>query len=179
MSKLYADIIDRIEYVRKIRGLNKSKFSSAIGMKPQTYNNFIGAQRSKPNIELIYGIVDKYDVNPYWLLRGVGPIYATDAANLAASKSGRGSAGAISVHDRTTRAELTPETYQELREQLDEVDPLLDEMKDKLRQLEISQYPLLESVMSLLKRYMELDPAGATEEVNALLARLRQKFAAT
>ena len=176
MAKLYADIIERIEYVRKIRGLNKSKFSSAIGMKPQTYNNFIGAQRSKPNVELIYGIVEKYGVNPYWLLRGMGPIYSRDAENLATAQGGRSLPDTLGVADSDATAELAPESYGDLRAQLDQVDPLLGEMKERLRLLESSQYPLLESLMMLLKRYMELDPAAASQEINTLLARLRRKF---
>lgn len=63
-------IIDRVEEVRKALGLNKSQFSARISMKPQTYNNFIGAQGSKPNVELLVGIVRVFDVNPFWLLIG-------------------------------------------------------------------------------------------------------------
>ena len=72
----FEDIIERIEYVRKYLNLNKSRYSSNIGMKPQTYNNFIGAQGSKPNIELIRGIVNRYGVNPTWLLNGEGEVFS-------------------------------------------------------------------------------------------------------
>ena len=70
--KKFPEIIERVEYVRKYFGLNKSEFSARIGMKPQTYNNFIGSQGSKPNIELIFGVVNEFEVNPHWLLNGVG-----------------------------------------------------------------------------------------------------------
>lgn len=70
----FREVIDRIEDRRKLLGLNKSKFAGAIGMKPQTYNNFIGAQGSKPNIELILGTINVHGMEPMYLLTGkVGP----------------------------------------------------------------------------------------------------------
>ncbi len=76
-AQKFPEIIERIEYVRRYLSLNKSQFSERIGMKPQTYNNFIGQQASKPSIELIYGVVDRFSVNPYWLLTGTGEIFLT------------------------------------------------------------------------------------------------------
>ncbi|MCZ6627462.1 MAG: helix-turn-helix transcriptional regulator [SAR324 cluster bacterium] len=77
-KQLYKDIVERAESVRKLLSMNKSRFSRRIGMKPQSYNNFTGAQGSKPNLELIYGLVNEYKVNPRWLLNGVGEMfYAT------------------------------------------------------------------------------------------------------
>lgn len=74
----YSEIIDRVEAVRRDRGLSKSRFSSSFGMKAQTYNNFVGAQRSKPNVHLIAGVIDHFDVNPTWLLHGQGPMYSAE-----------------------------------------------------------------------------------------------------
>ena len=71
----FPEIIERVEIVRKLLSINKSRFSTGIGMKPQTYNNFIGAQGSKPNIELLLGMVNTYQVNPHWLLLGVGKVF--------------------------------------------------------------------------------------------------------
>ncbi len=77
-KQIYKDIVERAESVRKFLSMNKSRFSRRIGMKPQSYNNFTGAQGSKPNIELIYGLVNEYKVNPRWLLNGIGEMfYAT------------------------------------------------------------------------------------------------------
>jgi len=73
----FAEVVDRIERVRKQFGLNKSRFSSSMGIKPQTYNNFIGKQASKPNLDLVIGLVSRYNVNPEWLLKGVGPVHLT------------------------------------------------------------------------------------------------------
>ena len=71
----YSEIIERVEYVRGRLSMNKSRFSARIGMKPQTYNNFIGPQGSKPNIGLLLGMLNVYLVNPYWLLDGTGEIF--------------------------------------------------------------------------------------------------------
>ncbi len=46
-------------------------------MKPQTYNNYIGPQGTKPNIELVFGVIDRFNVNPDWLLTGSGDIFLT------------------------------------------------------------------------------------------------------
>ena len=71
----FQDIIDRVEEVRGSLKLNKSKFSNAIGMKPQTYNNFVGLQSSKPNVDLIKGVVNAFNVNPMWLINGIGKMF--------------------------------------------------------------------------------------------------------
>ena len=76
-AQKFPEIIERVEYVRRYLSLNKSQFSQRIGMTPQTYNNFIGAQGSKPNIELLYGLFNVYHVNPMWLLNGIGAIFLT------------------------------------------------------------------------------------------------------
>ena len=68
----FTDIIARAEEVRRKLGLNKSQFSHRIGMKPQTYNNFVGSQGSRPNMELFHGIVREFNVDPMWLLNGSG-----------------------------------------------------------------------------------------------------------
>ena len=66
----FSEIINRIEAHRIGMDMNKSRFAGAIGMKPQTYNNFIGPQASKPNIELILGAVVKHGMDPMYLLTG-------------------------------------------------------------------------------------------------------------
>ncbi len=71
----FTEIIARVENVRKELGLNKTKFSRQIGLKPQTYNNFVGSQGSKPNVALIKGVIDAFQVDSKWLLTGEGPIF--------------------------------------------------------------------------------------------------------
>lgn len=81
----FSEIIERVERVRKSLALNKSRFSRSFGMKPQTYNNFIGSQGSKPNIELICGVVKTHNVSPDWLLYGSGEIFTTHSRFLGNS----------------------------------------------------------------------------------------------
>lgn len=83
-----AAIIRRIEDLRGRFNINKSRFCEGIGMKPQTYNNFIGAQGSKPNVELILGVMQAYGVEPRWLLTGEGPVFAEGDYSAAATPLG-------------------------------------------------------------------------------------------
>jgi DNA-binding XRE family transcriptional regulator len=76
-DRKYNDIVSRVEEVRNHLGLNKSKFATQIGLKPQTYNNFIAAQGSKPNVALILGVVEAFGVNAHWLLNGLGSTFRT------------------------------------------------------------------------------------------------------
>lgn len=77
MKRSPADVetIERIEHVRGVLNRNKSQFCTAFGMRPQTFNNFIGAQGSKPSVDLIRGVSRAYNVSPEWLLFGTGPMF--------------------------------------------------------------------------------------------------------
>ena len=44
-------------------------------MMPQTYNNFVGTQGSKPSIELVHGVGSRFNVNLTWLLYGKGAVF--------------------------------------------------------------------------------------------------------
>lgn len=72
-------IIDRCEEVRRAAGLIKSRFSESLGLKAQTYSNFIGGQCSKPNVELVRGAIAVYKVSPMWLLFGEGDMFQEGA----------------------------------------------------------------------------------------------------
>src|SRR5690349_4351421 len=74
-QRRFNEIIERIEQVRGYLGLNRSKFCRTIGMSPQTYNNFIGPQGTKPNIQLLHGVVTRFGVNPMWLFTGAGNMF--------------------------------------------------------------------------------------------------------
>ena len=72
-----SEIIARIEDMRHDLKLSKSKFCAAFGMSAQTYNNFVGTQGSKPNIELLMGVVEAYRAHDRagalaWILWGDG-----------------------------------------------------------------------------------------------------------
>ena len=93
----FADIVERVEIVRNKSGLNKSQFASAMGMKPQTYSNFVGAQASKPSIELIHGVVRQFRADPQWLLNGTGPMYLGE-------RQLDGNSGAVASHSSSRAA---------------------------------------------------------------------------
>ena len=86
-ERKFSEIIQRVEYVRSRLSMNKSKFCTAFGMKPQSYNNFIEPQGSKPNIELLLGMLNVYHVNPYWLLDGIGDVFLESSPDKDKSKS--------------------------------------------------------------------------------------------
>ncbi len=70
-------IIARIEDMRHDLRLSKVKFAAGFGMCPQTYNNFIGQQGSKPSMELLMGVVEAYRADGKasalaWIAWGVG-----------------------------------------------------------------------------------------------------------
>ncbi len=145
--KKFADIIDRVEKIRHRLGLNKSRFVGAFDMTPQTYNNFIGSEGSKPNIELISGVVACFKVNPRWLLSGTGELFeeGVEPDQLAAEFGGRPSdiAGRISVQTfgntsltRTVRRLLNEYTqvdgvaaFMEMRDFLNRLQTRLEKLK--------------------------------------------------
>ena len=175
-EKKFSDIIERIEYLRKLLKMNKSRFSSEIGMKPQTYNNFIGAQGSKPNIELIHGIVIQYGVNPMWLLSGTGAIFQEGQKGpnywnivdpgLAGIQEGMGAGppGEGSEMMKTFKKELK------------EMEPVLEKMENKIRQMEQVHLPIVERYVGLIKRYFDLDPLSAVEEFKEQLKRMEVRI---
>ena len=82
-------IVERCEEVRGVLGLSKSAFAKDFAMKPQTYNNFIGAQGSKPNAELIMGVVEAHGVDAHWLLFGTGAMWRDGHAPLPTTERAR------------------------------------------------------------------------------------------
>jgi hypothetical protein len=168
----FPDIIERIEYVRTHLGLNKSRFSSEIGMKPQTYNNFIGAQGSKPNVELLLGIVTRFGVNPVWLFTGTGPMFMDT----------RGSPGQAptthQVNEPTVYGSGGPAGHvvDSLKAELASLEPLLRKVESEIRRLETTQPPLLDRLNIVMRRYLEFDPANATAELSATLERIEKRL---
>ena len=180
--KKFADIIERIEYLRNLLNLNKSRFSGDIGMKPQTYNNFIGAQGSKPNVELIFGIVNQFGANPIWLLNGSGPIFLDESK--AAQYLGRspayraemaGVAGAVFEASPGFAGTPNRADIEKLRSELKAMEPILRKAEGQLQLMEQSRLNVLERGLALLRRYYEVDPAGTVGELRGLLQRLEQR----
>ena len=169
----FSDIIERVEYVRRAVGLNKSRFSAEIGMKPQTYNNFVGAQGSKPNIELVHGVASRFSVNPTWLLYGKGAVFLDQEnapsdlpTGIRRRSSGVAEAGTEFFSQRPA------EGLSELRT-LDALDALIQEMKEGSRQVETRQFRLLEGLTNILSGFFEIDAVGATHEVDEFIRKLK------
>jgi hypothetical protein len=181
-AKKFSDIIERIEHLRKLLNLNKSRFSGDIGMKPQTYNNFIGAQGSKPNVELIFGIVNKFGANPMWLLNGSGPIFLDESKSaeyLGRSPVYRSEAAVFgTVHeDRAGFGGAVPKVDQEaLQTEARALEPILRKAEGQLQDVEQARMTVLERSMGLLRRYYEVAPAATLAEMRSLLQRIEQRL---
>jgi len=170
-KKKHAEIIERIEYTRNFLGLNKSRFSAEIGMKPQTYNNFIGAQGSKPNVELIVGMLERFSVNPAWLLNGRGEMFLEEESPLD------GTGGRFRVAESgAARGRGRGRNVEHVRRKLRNLRPLLKELETRLKQVELSQGPFFESLFNVLQGYMEIDAAVVVAEIEALTERLEERL---
>lgn len=170
----FGDIIERIEYVRNYLGLNKSRFSGEIGMKPQTYNNFIGAQGSKPNIELVYGIVNRFQVNPHWLLNGGGEMFVEGPG--AGGGGGDPTGSRVRESDESVGDPGRTAAARELQEQLKTLEPVIKETERRIREVERSQVPLMDGLIRIFSRYIAVDPVGATREIKGLVSRLDSRL---
>ncbi len=81
-------IIARIEDMRHDLKLSKVKFAAGFGMCPQTYSNFTDKQGSKPNMELLMGVVEAYRSHDKegalaWILWGDGGPGVSDGDRLS------------------------------------------------------------------------------------------------
>ena len=172
------DIIERIEYIRNYLGLNKSRFSSEIGLKPQTYNNFIGAQSSKPSVELILGIENRFGVNPNWILNGKPPVFQEwtpeqerrlGAGMPLASGSGWGPHGAEPT-DRPGR----PGEPEDLERKVEQLADSVRTLERRLDAVEGGIAPDLRDLSDLLVKLQKSDPATVENEIETLKVRLQQ-----
>jgi hypothetical protein len=169
--KKFSDIIERVEQVRTHLGLNKSRFSAEIGMKPQTYNNFIGSQGSKPNVELLYGIVSRFSVNPLWVFTGQGTMFLEGRGGFGGARAGLGALHAVE------RSGIASESTSVLAQELAAIEPLLRSVEDRIKRLESGHQTLLDRLNTVMRRYIELHPDGAVEELTTLLQRMEQRIA--
>ncbi len=147
----FKEVVERTEEVRKMLGLNKSQFSKKIGMKPQTYNNYIGQQGSKPNIELISGIVEKFNVNPLWLLRGEGAVTRPE---------GNEPQGAAT-------SSLTP-----LQVRIAEIEESVRDLQERMPAPMPTAEATIRDAVNIVKRWFAADPDTTLRELRALLTDL-------
>ncbi len=175
----FQDIIERVEHVRIQLGKNKSKFAAEIDMKPQTYNNFIGSQASKPNVELIYGVVNSYDVHPLWMLTGKGPIFQSSKHASSLENKKRFELRSAFQWDNGVQEDdvSSPISEEEiLKESLDDINPLMEDLDAQIQQLERSQMPTMERMVYLLQRYFRVQPLLVCEEMKKMLVNLQKQL---
>ncbi len=170
-NRRFSEIIERIEQVRAYLGLNRSKFCRSIGMSPQTYNNFIGAQGTKPNIQLLHGVVTRFGVDPMWLFTGRGNMFLANADD----RITRLSRPAAGVADRGVPYGLGSVNLD--AEELAGLMPVLQKIESILRQLDDQQAPLLNRITQAFKRYLEMNPSGAAAEMQSFLERVEERLA--
>ena len=172
------DIIERIEYIRNYLALNKSRFSSEIGLKPQTYNNFIGAQGSKPSVDLILGIVNRFGVNPNWMLNGKTPVFQErtperDRRLGAGMPMASGSLWETQVAEPTDRTGR-PEEPEDLERKVEQLENWVRIVERRLDAVEEGIAPHLRELSDLLVKLQKSDPATVEKEIEALKARFQQ-----
>lgn len=167
----FPEIIERIEYIRTHLGLNKSRFSAEIGMKPQTYNNFIGSQGSKPNVELIYGIVTRFGVNPIWLFTGTGAIFLESRG-----ASGGGAVPSLGEAPALGGGNPASRLVEDLKQELLALEPLLRKVEGEIKKIEGANAPLLDRLITVVRRYLEIEPVKAAEEIKDLLERMEKSL---
>ncbi len=169
----FSEIIERVESVRKVVGMNKSQFSAEFGMTPQTYNNFVGAQGSKPNIELVHGVASRFNVNPTWLLFNKGAVFLGKENAPAELPTGiRRRSSGVTEAGTEFFSQRPAEGLSELRN-LDALESVIQEMKEGLRQVETRQFPILDGLKNILSRFFEIDAVGATHEVDEFIRKLK------
>ena len=173
-SKRSVDIIQRIEYIRNYLGLNKSRFSTEIGLKPQTYNNFIGAQASKPSVELILGIVNRFGVSPAWLLNGSGAVFQERTADQEGA-FGLG-AGQVAEGIRPIGWGAAP-VDAGLNQQLARLAETVKSLERRLMAVESPQQAIVREIAESASRLVEVDAEGAESELRELRARLERRIA--
>jgi|SRR5579863_6186049 transcriptional regulator with XRE-family HTH domain len=163
----FSDIIERVERIRVSLKLNKSQFAKLVGLTPQTYNNFVGAQGSKPNVELLHGLVTQVGVNPLWILTGRGTAFLGKASEVATPFAQfdqhrgqlEGTGGVAAFGESQDNA-------------LSTLEPLLRRVEDHLRRLETGPSPLLDRLQSVLVQYSKTNPDDVRREVEDLLRRI-------
>lgn len=171
----FSDIIERVERVRVSLKLNKSQFAKLVGLTPQTYNNFVGAQGSKPNVELLHGIVTQIGVNPLWVLTGKGAVFLGKPAE-SVSPLAR-------IHrfqeELAESAGLPTGEEDPHRASLASLEPLLRRVEEHLRRIEVGHSPLLNRLQTVLSQYIKTNPDEVRREVEELLKRVEGHLAAS
>jgi len=176
-TKQNDEIVQRIEYIRNYLGLNKSRFSTEIGLKPQTYNNFIGAQASKPSVDLVVGIVNRFGVNPGWILTGSGPVFSERSAERESGTVPPGMAPARRASwgeqaaESATPGGLRADTEGELHQKIARLENIVRSIESRVDSI-AGSVPGLRELNEKLARLYGTDPEAARKQLLDIEARL-------
>lgn len=145
-------------------------------MKPQTYNNFIGSQGSKPSVELILGAVNRFGANPNWVLNGKGSVFQewTPEQESRLRTGGEMDAWAAQLSDPETRQQAGLPVGESLQTRLKTMDEKLADVERRLDSLEGTKFPLVKEIRSLLWRLFDTDPVQAEKTAQDLVERLQK-----
>jgi DNA-binding XRE family transcriptional regulator len=158
-----SDIVRRIEQVRAYTGLTKRRFCEAIGIEPQTYGKFAGGQRSKPNLELIHGVVTHFRVDPAWVLSGWGHMF------LGGSDGQGWTPADFQGWDAWPAAARRAPSARERPQVAEILGPVWQHIEGIIDRLDRRHRPLLERLMRVLHDHARANPAIAAGELQALL----------
>lgn len=171
-QRRFNEIIERIEQVRGYLGLNRSKFCRTIGMSPQTYNNFIGPQGTKPNIQLLHGVVTRFGVNPMWLFTGAGNMFLAGYGDKPSLRS-------IAMRGVMEAPAMGAPAFAEEHDELASLLPMLKRIESALQGLDNRYQPLLNRFTEVFKRYLQLHSDVAVNEIMAFLESVERRLAAS
>ncbi|MBE7439101.1 MAG: helix-turn-helix domain-containing protein [Spirochaetales bacterium] len=68
-------MLDRLDELRKARGLNQREFARAIGLHPSSITDFKKGRSKSFSQDTITRIIKEFGVNAHWLLTGEGPMF--------------------------------------------------------------------------------------------------------
>ncbi len=176
MEQKFPEIIGRVEHVRKHLKLNKSGFAGNMGIKPQTYNNFVGFQKSKPNIELLHGLYSVYQVNPVWLLNGKGSMFVHGGYSGNKPDSGYSTPDlpAMALHEPSVEAGVDERWEAQARGQ--RLSMNLSQMEMQMRRMEKDNLAPIDYLIAYVKRFYQLHPTDVAKEMQDLLTRLTERY---
>ena len=113
--------------------------------------------------------MNRYGVNPTWLLNGEGDVFTEEGRLTHAI-------GGVPLHvadgDGNTLARKYSDSLNDLQLQLKSLDPVLSQAENRIRELESGQQPLIEGLTKIMEKYLEIDPVGANREIRIFIQKL-------
>ena len=96
---------DRIRKIRDKTGLTQTGFGELVGLEQRTISDYERGV-SQPGVGRLYLIAEKFNVNPKWLINGVGEPYKQSEVDAATKER------IEREHIRRLFSELSPKTQE-------------------------------------------------------------------